>query len=64
MARDVNVNVDVRMVRSAITYREDVLALRVGGACSARNHVPMVTLESIVRSVCECFFVSTFVKSN
>ena len=56
MARDVNVNVDVRMVRSAIIYREDVLALQVGGVCSARNRVPMATLESIVRSVCECFF--------
>ena len=49
MARDVNVNVDVRMARSVIIYQEDVLALQVGGVCSARNHAPMVTLESIVR---------------
>ena len=64
MARDVNVNVDVRMVRSAIIYLEGVLALQVGGVCSARSHAPMVTLESIVRSVCECFLVSTFVMPN
>ena len=64
MVRDVNVSVDVRMVRSVIIYQEDVLALQVGGVCSARSHAPMVTLESIVRSVCECFLVSTFVMSN
>ena len=60
MVQVVSDNVDVRMVRNAITYQEVVHAQQGGEACFAQNLALMATSELTARYVAKHIMVRLF----